>query len=131
MQGRQLARGSALSSCFAKKKSRVRGPTRPPLDRASRCAARQLRVLKHPRQIRAPRTAWIIHVVRNLLRALGCQFIEPINELGIAATLLNETVQAITTIAPALLTGHAQHIELADEIAEYDCAVAGHGAMIA
>ena len=22
---------------------------------------------------------------------------------------------------------HAQHIELADEIAEYDCAVAGHG----
>ena len=58
MQGRQLARGSALSSCFAKKKSRVRGPTRPPLDRASRCAARQLRVLKHPRQIRAPRISF-------------------------------------------------------------------------
>jgi hypothetical protein len=27
---------------------------------------------------------------------------------------------------PALVTGHAQHIELADEIAEDDCAVAGH-----
>jgi hypothetical protein len=26
-----------------------------------------------------------------------------------------------------LAAGHAQHIELADEIAEYDCAVAGHG----
>ena len=33
----------------------------------------------------------IIHIVRNLLRALGCKLIEPINELGIAATLLNET----------------------------------------
>jgi len=26
----------------------------------------------------------------------------------------------------ALATTHAQHIELADEIAEYSCAVAGH-----
>ena len=42
---------------------------------------------KHLRQILAPRTTWIIHVVRNLLRALGCKFIEPVNELGIAATL--------------------------------------------
>ena len=41
---------------------------------------------QHPRQIPAPRTAWIIHIVRNLLRAFGCQFIEPIDELGIAAT---------------------------------------------
>jgi hypothetical protein len=29
--------------------------------------------------------------MRNLLRAFGCKFIEPIDELGIAATLLNET----------------------------------------
>jgi hypothetical protein len=26
----------------------------------------------------------------------------------------------------AILTAHAQHIELADEIAEIDCAIAGH-----
>ena len=44
--------------------------------------------LQHPRQILAPRTARIIHIVRKLLRALGCQFIEPIDELGIAATFL-------------------------------------------
>jgi hypothetical protein len=40
--------------------------------------------------LRTPRTAGIIRVAGNLLRALGCQFIEPINELGIAATLTNE-----------------------------------------
>jgi len=65
--------------------------------------------------------------VRDLLRALGRQFIEPIDELGIAATLINETFQAVTTIAPARATTHAQCIELAEEIAECDCAVAGHG----
>ena len=79
-----------------------------------------------PSQILAPGIAWIIHFVRNLLRALGRKFIEPINELGVAATLLNQTVQPITTIAPTLVAAHAQHIELADEIAECDCAVAGH-----
>ena len=38
----------------------------------------------HLRQILAPRAAWIIPVVCNLLRALGCKFIEPINELAIS-----------------------------------------------
>jgi hypothetical protein len=45
--------------------------------------------------------------VGNLLWALGCKFTEPINELSlsfrITATLLNEAVQPITTIAPALI----------------------------
>jgi hypothetical protein len=45
---------------------------------------------------------------------------------GNAATLLDETIQPITAIAPAFLTTHAQHIELADQIREDDCAVAGH-----
>ena len=65
-------------------------------------------------------------MVSDLLRAIGSDLIEPIDQLGIAAALRNETVQSITTIAPALLTTHAQDIELADEIAEDDCAVAGH-----
>ena len=81
---------------------------------------------KTPSPNPAPSTARIIHVAGNLLQALGCKFIEPINELCITATLLDETVQLITAIAPALLTGYSQHIELADEIAEDDCAVAGH-----
>ena len=44
-------------------------------------------------------------------------------------TLLDEAVQPITTVAPALLATHAQEVELADEIAEDDCAVAGHFAL--
>jgi hypothetical protein len=67
-----------------------------------------------------------IHVMRDLLRAVGGKFIEPIDQLGIAATLLNEAVQPIATIAPTFLTAHAQHTELADEIVEDDCAAAGH-----
>jgi hypothetical protein len=83
-------------------------------------------VLQHFRQIPASRTAWIIHIECNLLRAFGCQFIEPIDELGIAATLTNETGEDIAAIPPTLFAGDAQHIELTDEIAEEDCAVAGH-----
>ena len=29
--------------------------------------------LQHPRQIPAPRTAWVIQIACKLLRALGCQ----------------------------------------------------------
>ena len=72
--------------------------------------------LQYPRQIPAPRTAWIIHIVRNLLRALGCQFIEPIDELGIAATFLDEPRKEVATISTAFGAVHAQHIELADEM---------------
>jgi hypothetical protein len=93
----------------------------------ARCAACQLPVLKHPRQILASRTAWIIHVVCNLLRALGSQFIEPIDELGIAATVTNETGHDIAAIPRTFLTSDAQHFGLAEEIAEDDCAVAGYG----
>ena len=36
----------------------------------------------------------------------------------------------IAAIAPAFVASHAQHnIELANEITEYDCAVARHGAV--
>ncbi|MGC1744513.1 MAG: hypothetical protein WA754_18410 [Pseudolabrys sp.] len=42
-----------------------------------------------------------------------------------AATLLDETVQPIATIAPALVAGHAKHLELAGEVAEYGGAVVG------
>ena len=89
------------------------------------------RTLQHLRQLRTLRTARIVHVVRNLLRALGCKFIEPINEHGVPATLLDETAQAVTTIAPTLFAGDAQHIELADEVAEDGCAVAGMATIIA
>ena len=59
----------------------------------------------------------VIYVAGNLLWALSCKFIEAIDELGIAATFLNETMQPITTVA-ATLTTHSQHIEFADQIIE-------------
>jgi hypothetical protein len=74
------------------------------------------------------RTAGVIHVAGNLLRAFGGKPIEPINHFSIAATRIDEAGEAIATVAPALLTTHAQHIELADKISEDDCAVAGHKA---
>jgi hypothetical protein len=38
---------------------------------------------------RAPHGSFML---RNLLRALGCEFIEPINQFCLATTLLDETV---------------------------------------
>ncbi|MFZ0347155.1 MAG: hypothetical protein WAM03_03300 [Pseudolabrys sp.] len=40
------------------------------------------------------------------------QFIEPIDELCITATLLNETVKSVTTIAPALVAGDASSLPM-------------------
>jgi hypothetical protein len=65
--------------------------------------------------------------VRKLLWALGGQFIEPIDDLGIATSLTNEAGYDIAAIPPTFLTSDAQHFGLAKEIVEYDCAVAGHG----
>ena len=84
------------------------------------------RTLQHLRQLRTLRTARIVHISCTLLCTVGGEFTEPIDDLAITATLLNEAVQPITTITPALITGHAKHIEFADEIAEDGCAVAGH-----
>jgi hypothetical protein len=64
--------------------------------------------------LRAPRTARIVHVVRNLFWAVGCKFIEPINHLGVTATLIDEARQSITAVTPALLATDPQDIELAD-----------------
>jgi len=82
--------------------------------------------LEHLRRLRAPRTAWVVHIAGDFLRTFGSQFIEPIDQLCTAATLVDETAKPITAVAPAFLASHAQHIELADEITEYDCAVARH-----
>jgi hypothetical protein len=35
-------------------------------------------------------------------------------------------VQSITAVTPALVASDPQHIELADQISEDDCAIAGH-----
>jgi len=71
----------------------------------------------HPIILRFSESQPVIYVAGNLLWALSCKFIEAIDELGIAATFLNETMQPITTVA-ATLTTHSQHIEFADQIIE-------------
>jgi hypothetical protein len=82
--------------------------------------------LQHPRQIRAFRTAWVVHVVRNVPLTLGGDLIEPIDKLRVTATTLDQMIYSVATGAATLGASHPQHIELAGEIAEYDCAVAGH-----
>jgi hypothetical protein len=84
------------------------------------------RALQHLRQLSTFRLAGIVHAACDFLRTFGGQFIQPINDLGIAATSLDETIETVTTVAPALAATDAQNIKPADKITEYDCAVAGH-----
>ena len=45
----------------------------------------------------------------------------------VAATRMDEPEYKALTGAVALVAGHAEHCELADQVTEDDCAVAGHG----
>ena len=55
-------------------------------------------LLQHLRQIPAPRTAWIIHIVRNLLRALGGDLTKPVDQFCVPATFLNQTIKTVATV---------------------------------
>jgi len=39
--------------------------------------------LQHPRQVRKASAAWIVHIVRLLLWAVGGDFVEPIDQLAV------------------------------------------------
>jgi hypothetical protein len=69
--------------------------------------------------------------VRDLLWAVGGDLIKPVDQLCVPATLLDQPINTIAASASAFLTVDVQHIELADKIAEYDCAVAGHASHVA
>src|SRR5262245_48589839 len=45
--------------------------------------------LQHLRQIGKASAAWIVHIVRLLLRTVGGDFVEPINQLGVASAFLD------------------------------------------
>jgi hypothetical protein len=51
--------------------------------------------------------------------------IQPIDDLAVATTIINQALHLIAAVAATLVTGHAQQVELAGEVAEDDCAVAG------
>jgi hypothetical protein len=46
--------------------------------------------------------------------------IQPIDDLAVATTIIDQPLHLIATVAATLLAGHAKHIELAGEVAEYD-----------
>ena len=82
--------------------------------------------LKHPRQTdNAPRMDR--SGCGQVPSGMGSQCIQPVDDLAVAAAPLNQTIEPIAAITLALFTAHAKQLELADEIAEDDCAVAGHG----
>jgi hypothetical protein len=54
--------------------------------------------------------------VRGLAHSVAAVLDAVIDELG----------KAVAAVTPALVASYAQHIELADQVTEDDCAVAGH-----
>jgi hypothetical protein len=56
--------------------------------------------LQHLRQVRAPSAALIIHIVSRLFRAVGGDLVQPVDDLRIAATLIDQTLDVIATTAP-------------------------------
>jgi len=53
--------------------------------------------------------------------------IQPIDDLAVAATISDQALHLIAARTTTLIARHPKVIELADEVAEDDCAVAGHG----
>jgi hypothetical protein len=68
----------------------------------------------------------IAHIASLLLRTVGGDLCEEIDYLGIASALLDQAHHRIATLAPALVAGDLKRVELTDQVAEEDHAVAGH-----
>jgi hypothetical protein len=62
-----------------------------------------------------------------VLGAVAPQLAEQVDDLAVRAALLDQACYRIASLAPALVAGDLQRIELADQIAEDDRAVAGRG----
>jgi len=69
----------------------------------------------------------IIPIVRLLYWAMFGELIQPVNHLTVTATLLDQVMEEIDASTSAAITRHPHGSELSDKIAEYDCAVVGHG----
>lgn len=89
-------------------------------------AVTQAEPLQHPWKIRAPRGAWVVPVMRALLRAVGSDLVEPVNHLGVTAAVVDKVLQVIAAGAAALYAVNVHDVELADQVGEDDRALAGH-----
>jgi hypothetical protein len=49
------------------------------------------------RQIRKASAAWIVHIVRLLLWTICGDLIQPINDLAIAATIINQSLHGVAS----------------------------------
>jgi hypothetical protein len=88
---------------------------------------RHIRALEFlpPSASREAGTAWIVHIACAFLCTVGDDFIEPIDQLGVAAAMFNQAVQSITAVASTLVASDPQKIELANQINEGNCTIAG------
>ena len=75
-------------------------------------------------QVRAPRAARVIVVPRDFARAVSLGL--KVEQLRVNAVAFDETVKRIAPASAALVALDAQHVELADNVAEDDRAVSGH-----
>jgi hypothetical protein len=76
------------------------------------------------RQIWTPCAARVVLIPRHLARTISLRL--PVEQLRVNAIAFDETVKRIAPASAALVALDAQHIQLADDIAEYDHAVSGH-----
>jgi hypothetical protein len=67
--------------------------------------------LKYSGQLRALCPAPVIPIDWYSFRAIASDLIQPIDNLGIAATVIDQAAQAIAASPATLVTGHPQHIE--------------------
>jgi hypothetical protein len=56
----------------------------------------------------------VTHILSRLFRAVGSDLVQPVDGLGIAATVIDQTLDAIATTATARATSNVKRIELAD-----------------
>ena len=74
--------------------------------------------------------ARIIRVVGPLPWTIGGQLVQPIDDLAVTAAPFDQAGEPIGPGTVTLGASHAQAIELAEQIAKYDCAAAGHGPQV-
>ena len=66
------------------------------------------------RQIRTPRAALIIKILRLLSWAIRRDLVRPVEQLGVNPVSLDQPMEVIPTSAAALFALDVEHFELAD-----------------
>jgi hypothetical protein len=79
--------------------------------------------LDYLRQVRTLRAANIIEVLGLLAGTIRRDLVRPVEQLGVDAVALDQTVEPIPAATSALVVLDGKDVELADDVAEYDRAV--------